>query len=325
MALQHDTVHGHLAARLDAKRIANHDRVERDRFVPPFGTDTERDIGGEPQQALDCGVGARARAHFQYLPEQHQRDDHCGRLEIQRQSVSREECSGQTPGPQQHVEAEDIGRRHAERDQAEHVQLPGDERAPSQHEERAASPHDDDRGQQRLEALGHAHCCTEWPTKFTERAVDPGRQVDRQDIAHRHEQQWKRGDGRKPQASRHRAQLGVGVLARALRNEDLETHATNGTVTGLALTQERMHGTGVDRRRYGLRGRQRRRRRRSCSNGRGHGIHLRSGHDNHLCATYEHGLVQEGRPPVLPALARIAVVPRSGRFTRVFPCVHPWH
>ena len=78
-----DAVDRNAVARTDAQAIAGMNVVERDVLVAAVGAHAPRALGRQLQQRADRGAGAAAGAQLQHLPEQHQRHDRRGGLEVE--------------------------------------------------------------------------------------------------------------------------------------------------------------------------------------------------------------------------------------------------
>ena len=89
----------HLFARAHAQAVADLDIFERDFLLAAVLADHPRGLGRKVEQRADRLAGAFARAQLHHLPEQDQHDDHCRRLEIDRDMARarRESPPGRSP------------------------------------------------------------------------------------------------------------------------------------------------------------------------------------------------------------------------------------
>ena len=107
----------------------------------PPSREPPRGLRREAEQRADRAGGVAARAQLEHLPEQHQRRDDRGGLEIDRHHPRRVRRRGRKKAREnRRDDAVGVGNPDAERDQREHVEMAIDERAPSALEERLARP-----------------------------------------------------------------------------------------------------------------------------------------------------------------------------------------
>ena len=99
LALDHDAVDRHLLAGPDAEAVAHPDLLERDVLLAAVLDEPPGRLRGEAEQGLDGARGLAPGPQLQHLPEQHQRGDDGGGLEVHRDVPmwSRNEA-GKMPG-----------------------------------------------------------------------------------------------------------------------------------------------------------------------------------------------------------------------------------
>ena len=83
----YDAIDRHFLARPDAQQITHVDVAQRHVFFTAISADTARGFGCQSQQGFDGGRGLRAGFQFKNLAQQGQRDDHRGRLEVNRDAA----------------------------------------------------------------------------------------------------------------------------------------------------------------------------------------------------------------------------------------------
>jgi hypothetical protein len=215
-----------------------------------------RRVGGARPSSADRGARPAPGAQLEHLPEQHQRHDHGGRLEIHRNPAAMgAEGSRIQPGREGGEQAVAKGGSGAERDQREHVELPRPQRAPAPLEERLSAPEHDGRREQELDPRER-----------------PGRQRvrragGRQHLPHREREERRREQSARPEAAAHVEQLGA-LLVVERRGQRLERHAADRTVAGSVAHDLGVHRAGEAGGR-GLRRRRRLGRRREPARGLG--------------------------------------------------------
>ena len=149
-ALEHDAVDGQLLPGSHAQRFPDADTRERHVDLAAVLEQAPRGRRREAEQRADRGARAPPRAQLEHLPEQHERHDHGGGLEVDRNAAAvRAEGSRIQAGRERREQAVAPGGSGAERDQREHVELPRPQRAPAAFEERLAAPEHDGRREQR--------------------------------------------------------------------------------------------------------------------------------------------------------------------------------
>ena len=117
----------------------------------PSVCDPARRLGGKAEQGADGAAGLPACSQLEHLAQQDERDDHRGRLEVDRDlAVMTRNESGKMPGASRRDGAEDKSRPGPQRDQREHIQASADDRCPAALEERQAAPEDHRRRQHKL-------------------------------------------------------------------------------------------------------------------------------------------------------------------------------
>ena len=84
LALGHDAVDRHLLAGPDAEAVSHPDLLERDVLLAAVIGEPPGRLRGEAEQGLDGARGLAPGPQLQHLPEQHQRGDDGGGLEVHR-------------------------------------------------------------------------------------------------------------------------------------------------------------------------------------------------------------------------------------------------
>ncbi len=185
--------------------------------------------GCEFEERPQSGTGATAGAQLEHLPEQHQRDDHRGGLEVDRCGLGREAKRGRDDlGRDGRRGAVEPSGRYPQGDQGEHVEVAAAKRRDTPREERRPT-------------VEHH--------RKTQRELDPAEQTAvaapaERHLAHRHRDQWHRRHRAHDQATRHVALFLAGLVH---RRDTLvfEPHPANGTRAGAVLDDLGMHRTGV--------------------------------------------------------------------------------
>ncbi len=140
-ALEHDAVDRDLLARphaqpiadMDVRRAARRSRRRRRRRGGPSS--------GRARAGPDRRARAAAGAQLQHLAEEHERDDHRRRLEVDGHLIAvAAERGREQPGRQRRDDAVAVGGADAERDQREHVQVAVDAPTPSRGRRTASRP-----------------------------------------------------------------------------------------------------------------------------------------------------------------------------------------
>jgi len=159
----------------------------------------------------------------------HERDNDRGRFEVHRDLAAsgakrwREHARRQCRN-----EAVDVGDPGAQRDQGEHVEAPGEDRPPAALEERPAAPQYRRRGEDQLDPNRGAR----------------GQQRSAENIlGHRQSDERDRQREADPETAGHVVELGIACLAPDRRHR-LERHAADGTASGLAAHDLRVHRAG---------------------------------------------------------------------------------
>jgi hypothetical protein len=134
-----------------------------------------RGLRRQPEQRADRAAGLLARAQLEHLAEQHQRDDHRRRLEVDadRPVRRRGTAPGKSPGPPCRDRRCRRRRRRRRADQREHVEAAVDDRLPAAHEERPAAPQHHRRGERELDPAASEQPATRsgrmrWPPIATD-------------------------------------------------------------------------------------------------------------------------------------------------------------
>ena len=121
-ALDDLPVDGHLLPRADAEPIADVHLVEGNVLLGSVLAEPAGGLRGESEQGLDGARGLAAGAQLQHLTQEHQRGDHRGGLEVDRDhaAVSAERGRDQA-GQERSDQAVGVGRPGAQRNEREHV------------------------------------------------------------------------------------------------------------------------------------------------------------------------------------------------------------
>ena len=192
-----------------------------------------RDLRCEIEQRPDRRAGALARPQFQHLPEQDERDDDGGGLEIETHPAMMIAKGGRKglrrKGADHRVGPSDAG---AEGDEREHIEATAQHALPAAHEEWPATP--------------EYYWCREDeldPVRslLVVQVIEPEHVATHLERRHRHSQ-----SGPNPEPPLHVDQLVAWpfVEARLFR---LQCHAADRTTSRPDLPDLRMHGAGVDR------------------------------------------------------------------------------
>jgi hypothetical protein len=213
--LEHLSVHGHLLAGSHPQAVVGGDAGERDVLLAAVGSQPPRRRGREAEQGADRGAGALAGAQLDHLPEQHERDDPGGGLEVDghRAAVGAEAVREQARRDRRQRAVQE-GCAGAERDQREHVEPPAREGARPAREEGPAAPQDHGRGQPELEPGERAR----------RQALRQGRR--REHLAHRQGQDDQGERRAREEAAPEIDELGV-VLPVHRGEHRLERHAAD--------------------------------------------------------------------------------------------------
>ena len=152
-----DLFGGQRAKLVPTQAIADMHVLQRDVRFAAVVLDPPRGLRRQAQQPLDRGRGLRARAQFQQLAEQGQRDDHRGGLEIHADAPVFAERGREHVGGQRADHAVRECGAGTDADQGEHVRAAVADRLQAALEERPARPQHDRRAQRELEPAAHAH------------------------------------------------------------------------------------------------------------------------------------------------------------------------
>ena len=200
----------------------------------PSGVDAPRSLRREAEQVADRGARAAARAQLEHLAEQHEHDDHRGRLEIHGDGAAHPKRVRKQIRRQRRHDAEAVRRTDAERDQREHVEVAVDERGPAAHEERPAAPQHDRRGERELDPVQQPRVDT---------CVQ---RLSRQKLVDHHQQDRNGQRERPPEPPRHVVELFVRLLLERDVHR-LERHPADRARARALLPHLGMHRTGVFR------------------------------------------------------------------------------
>ncbi len=226
-ALLDGAVHRDLLAGPNAQAVARLHLLERSIALAAVGEDDAGGLGREAEEGADRVAGAGAGAKLEDLPEQDQRGDDGGGLEVHRDTAVHPERLREDPGSYRRHQGVSERGAGADRDQREHVEPPGHNRAPSADEERGPAPQHD---RSRECELQPRH-----PGRL-EGMAERGRHP-----AHRDEQQ-RQGERRAdPEPPRHVHEFGVGRFLERNRAR-LESHAAD-----RAFARTRLHHLGMHR------------------------------------------------------------------------------
>ena len=150
-----DAIHRHFLPRPHPQAVADVDHIQGNIRLTAIGGDAPGLARGKVQERADRPAGALPRPQFQNLAEEHQDDDHGGRLEINGDRAA-------WPAKGRRKDAGSERRRHAidprhadaQRNQREHVEAAADQRSPAADKERPACPYHHRRRQEHLEKIG---------------------------------------------------------------------------------------------------------------------------------------------------------------------------
>ena len=175
-------------------------------------------------------------SQFQYLPEQHQGDDHRRGFKIERWNTVLKERLWYHTRKQHDNQTEQIRRQCSHGDQREHVQVHRAKRLGSANQQGPSAPKHNRRRQRQLQ-----------PTKH--RLAHPIRDPQSDHRPHRDHEQWHRQRDANPKATLHVGVLIIFTLVIQRDDLRLQVHPTNRAVAGADLLDFRVHRAGVDRRR----------------------------------------------------------------------------
>ena len=231
LAIDDDAIDRHRFAGADTQAVARGHFGQRHLGLGAVGGDAARGLRGEIEQRADRLAGCRARAQFEHLAEQHERDDDACRFVIDRHHAVHVERRGEQPWRERRDQTVEERSADADRDQREHVEMTRLERRPAAHEERRARPQHDRRGERELQPR---------------RACRADQMQPEQVGAHRQSQERNRQHRRHPEAPREIDQFGIGRIVER-RRFGFERHAANGASARSFLTDLRVHRTRPDR------------------------------------------------------------------------------
>ncbi len=231
LSLDDLAIDGDSITRTYAQKVTFNDSVERHILVAAIA-DATRSFGRKVEQGTDRLARRFTRAQLEHLPDEHQRDDHSGCLEIHRRP-------GVAHGHREQLrrdhrdDREQIGRADTQPDQRPHVRRAVAERRNKTPEERPRRP-------------GDHRCCEHQLRPERGRLTDPRAERQPHHAAHRKQQDGYAQHSADDQPPREVGKFGVGRIVQR-RNRRFERHAADRTVTGTILNNLRMHRAGVRR------------------------------------------------------------------------------
>ncbi len=247
-ALEHHAIHRQLLARSHAQLFTDADARERDVDFAAVLEQAARGCRRETEQRADRASRASPRPQLEQLAEEHERHDHGGGLEVDRDAAAvAAEGSRIRTRSERREQAVAPGGAGPERDQREHVELSRPQRAPGALEERLASPEHDGRREQQLDP------------RERRRGNGVREAGSHEHFRHREREQGKREQAAQPEAAAHVEQFGARFVAERRRHR-LERHPADRTRARGVAHDLGVHRTGETHRR--------RRRRRGSPGGR---------------------------------------------------------
>ncbi len=150
LTLEQHSVDGNLGAGTHAQAIAGSNLRERHGRLGTVLADAPGFRGREIEQCAQCLTGATSGAQLEHLPQQHERDDHGRRLEVDGRAPAVAEGLWHEVRRERHDHAVAERHRDAEADQREHVEAAIRDRPPRTVQQRPAAPHHDRRREQQL-------------------------------------------------------------------------------------------------------------------------------------------------------------------------------
>ena len=159
MPFDHHTVDRYRFAGAHAQPVPGPHPLERDVFFRAAVAEASRHFRREEQQCLQGRGGAGARAELHDLPQQRERDDGGGSLEVHRELAVLAEGVRKEPGGKRGRQAVEERRAHAGADQCPHVRAAMAYRQHPALEQRSTCPHHHGRAEQEL-------CCVQPPARY---------------------------------------------------------------------------------------------------------------------------------------------------------------
>ena len=228
-----DPIHRDLLSRAHAQAIADMHLCQRDILLRSSVIEPPRRLRGEAEQRLQRAARLAAGAELEHLAEEHQRGDHAGGLEVDRDLSTVPECVREQPGRDRRDHAVAVRGAGPDRDQREHVEVAALDRRPATREEGQPSPEDHRRREGELDPGEPA----------PEQLLDG---VTRNDLGHPENEDDQAQRKADPETARHVGELVVRSLLER-RDLRLQRHPANGARAGPFLHDLRVHRARVER------------------------------------------------------------------------------
>ncbi len=217
-AVLHGPVDGDLLAGPHAQQVPDPHLVERDLLLGAVLADPACGPRGQVEERLERSAGRLAGPELQDLPQQDERGDDGGRLEVHLDGPVLAERLGEDRGCHSRDDGEQPGDAGAHRDQREHVQVTGPHGRRPADAEGPAGPEHDRRGQGELRPRGG---------RRGDLVVQP-----RDEVTAHPEDHDRDGQGHAdPEATGHVAELCRGSGVRG-DDDGLQRHPADGTGPG---------------------------------------------------------------------------------------------